>query len=105
MNTFNLMTCAGWKNAAIFGGCSQAWLIVGAIFILGMIMKRQTDDGILAGTSYNWLAGMALGIIACILLITFFGEARWGMLGGIVGLALGGFGAAFIGLGDGSGGE
>lgn len=105
---YNIMTCAappGTWSTSILGGCSQAWLILGAIFILVMIMRRQTDDGILAGTNFSALGAGIVGLGAALILVTLFGAPKWEFLGGIVGIAAGGFGFALLGIGTGGGSE
>ena len=100
---YNMMTCIGgpaWRTG-LMGGCSISWLILGFIFILGMVIRRQTDDGIMSGVNYSVIGALVLGLGAAITLITIFGAPKWGFLGGIVGLALGGFVAPFFGLGGG----
>jgi len=103
-----MMTCAAPAHGAwgtgIMGGCSIAWLVLAAIFILGMVLRRQTEDGVLAGTGFNFIGAMIGGMVTCIVLITLFGAPKWGFIGGIAGLALGGFGLGLLGLGDGDGG-
>ena len=68
-----------------------------------LILRRQTSDGVLSGTSFNFIGSAVAGVIATITLITIFGAAKWGFLGGLAGIALGGFGLGLLGLGDGSG--
>ena len=100
------MTCSAPANTwstAILGGCSQAWLVLGFLFILLMILRRQTDDGILAGTSFNVIGAGVLGLGAAIVLITLFGQPKWEFLGGIIGMAAGGFGLGLLGFGSGGG--
>jgi hypothetical protein len=105
---YNIMTCQApihgvWKNG-LMGSCSQAWLVLGLLFILVMVLKRQCEDGILQGTGFNVFGAGGLGLIAAIVLTTLFGQPRWEFIGGIAGIILGGFGLGLIGLGnDGSG--
>ena len=105
MEIYNIMTCKGpdWSTA-IMGGCSQAWLVLGLIFLLVMVMRRQTDDGILAGTNYSAIGAGVIGLGTAIALITFFGAPKWEFVGGIVGILIGGFGLGFLGIGT-DGGE
>ena len=103
MQIFNLMTCSApphtWSTS-LMGGCSQAWLVLGLLFLLVMILRRQTDDGIMAGVSYNVFGAGILGLGVAIVLATLFGQARWEFLG-LVGIAIGGFGLGLIGIGEG----
>jgi len=104
---YNIMTCigppGGW-NIGFMGGCSIAWLVLGFLFLLLMAIKRQTDDGVLQGTSFNVLAAGIAGLGAALVLVTLFGQPKWEFLGGIVGIAAGGFGIGLI-TGDGGGSE
>jgi hypothetical protein len=95
---YNMMTCTGgdWVMNQIPGGCSLAWLSFAIILFLAMIMRRQCTDGILAGTRFNIIGAFVGGLGAHIILTTIFGSARWSLLGGIVGLAAGGFLFGFI---------
>lgn len=108
MQIFNIMTCSSpphtW-GTGIMSGCSQAWLAIAFVFILVLILRRQSDDGILAGTSYNVIGAGVVGVGAAILLITFFGAAKWAILGGLGGIALGGFGLGLLGIGGDGGSE
>ena len=94
---YNMMTCQGgdW-TMSILGGCSQAWLVFVVVVFLVLVLRRQCADGLLAGTAFNFIGGMALGVIGVILLTTLMGEARWSLLAGLVGVAVGGFGGGMI---------
>ena len=45
----------------------------------------------MAGMNFNVIGAFAGGIILNILLITLTGDARWSLLAGIAGIAIGGF--------------
>lgn len=95
---YNLMSCSGgpaWATG-IMGGCSISWLIIALLFLLIMALKRQTEDGILAGVNYNVIGAGVLGIGSAIVLTTIFGQPRWELLGGLVGIGVGGFGLGFF---------
>ncbi len=89
---YNLMTCEGssW-TMSILGGCSMAWLCIAILFFLTIILRRQCDDGILAGQSFNFIGALIGGLGVAVLLITLTGSARWALLAGIAGIAAGGF--------------
>lgn len=97
MALYNLMTCQGgdW-TMSILGGCSQAWLVFIVVVFLALVLRRQCADGLLAGTAFNFLGAIILGVVGAVLLTTLFGEARWSLLAGLGGLALGGFGGGLI---------
>ena len=97
---FNLMTCSSPPNTwgtGIMSGCSQSWLILMVIFLLVMILRRQTEDGFLSGVGFNVIGAGVLGIGAAIVLTTLFGQPRWELLAGLVGVGIGGFGLALFG--------
>ena len=60
------------------------------------MLRRQCIDGILTGTSYNSIGGFAGGAIGVLLLTTLFGDPRWSLLAGIIGIGLGGFALGLI---------
>jgi len=102
---YNMMTCQGgtWVQGAMLGGCSMAWLSLTIVVFIAMMIRRQCDDGILAGVGFNPIGAFAGGGVTHIVLTAIFGSARWSLLGGIAGVALGGF---VLGLFlDGGGGE
>lgn len=86
-----MMTCSGWSGAAFLGGCSMAWLGFAIMVFLILILRRQCDDGILAGTGFNFIGAIIGGGGGYILLTTLTGDARWAILTGIVGVAIGGW--------------
>jgi len=102
MAIYNLMTCSGTWSTKILGGCSQGWLVLAFIFLLAMIIRKQTDDGALSGVPYNVIGGVGGGLLTAIIIITFTGAAKWGFLGGIGGIIVGGFLLGII-FGDGGG--
>lgn len=93
MNTWNIMTCQGkgWTLSQILGDCSLSWFSIAIVIFAALILRRQCEDGFLSGMQYNVFGALAGGIIADVLIVTFTGSPRWGLLGGIVGLAVGGF--------------
>ena len=98
MELYNLMTCQGptWSLKDILGGCSVAWIGVVITLFLAAVLRKQTDDGVLSGTGYNAIGAFALGVGLNILVVSLTGEARWGLLAGLVGIAAGGFGLGLI---------
>ena len=95
MITYNLMTC-GNLSMSILGSCSMGWFSFAIVLFIGLILRRQCEDGILAGTGFNFIAAMALGLLGNIIAMTLTGEARWSLLAGILGLAAGGFAIGFF---------
>jgi hypothetical protein len=92
---YNMMTCEG-LGTSILGGCSMAWFGLALVLFLALILRRQCDDGFLAGTGYNAIAAFIIGLGAYIVLTSMFGSPRWALLGGIIGVAVGGFGLGMI---------
>lgn len=87
------MTCQGpgWDMGQILGGCSISWFSLVIILFLGLILRRQCEDGFLAGTGFNLVGALALGLGSAIVVISLTGNARWALVIGVVGLALGGY--------------
>lgn len=96
MVLYNIFTCGGFVNKGIMGGCSQAWLVMAALFFLALVLRRQTDDGILAGTPFNFPGALIGAIAVPFVLILFFQDPRIALFAGLIALAAGGFGGAQI---------
>jgi len=102
---YNIMSCQGWTGASFLGGCSMAWMGFAIMVFIVLILRRQCEDGILAGIGYNFIGSAVGGAVGYFILVTLTGEARWALLAGVAGVAIGGF---LIGLfldSSGSGGE
>lgn len=99
---YNMMTCQG-LGISVLGDCSLAWASFAIVLFLALILRRQCEDGFLAGTGYNIFGAFAVGLGANILLTTLTGSARWSLLAGVLGIAAGGFliGMAFDTSGSG----
>lgn len=96
---YNMMNCAGFSTS-LMGGCSIAWLGIGLLFIIILIARKQLAENLDIG--FNALGGMIAGLGAYIVLITITGQAKWGLLGGIILALVGGFVAGqFFESGDG----
>ena len=90
--TYNMMTCTGGEwTFSVMGGCSMAWISLAFIVFAVLILRRQCEDGFLAGTSYNFIGVIVGGIGANVIITTLVGSARWSLVGGIMGLVVGGF--------------
>jgi len=89
--TYNMMTCIGFSGM----GCTIAWFGFIILVFLTLIMRRQCDDGIFAGTNFNFLFAW-LGIVIYVIVMTFTGDIRWGLPAGIIGLTFGGIGIGQI---------
>ena len=89
---YNMMTCSGgdW-TFSVLGQCSFAWIAFAVILFLALILKRQCDDGILAGIGFNFIAALIGGLGVNVVITTLVGSARWSLLGGLIGLIVGGF--------------
>ena len=108
MNTYNMMTCTStngaWNLGAILSDCSFAWFAFAIILFLCLIARRQFEDGALSGfgSGFNLIGGLVGGLGLLVLVITFTGSPRWGLLAGVGGMAVGGLGIGFL-TGGGSG--
>jgi len=86
----NLMSCQGFSNPGFMGDCSLAWLAIAVLVFLVLIEKKQIDENL--GTGYNIFAGFGGALLPAIIIITFFGSAKWALLGGLIGSLLAGVG-------------
>lgn len=94
---YNLMTCSGLGLSAL-SACSLGWFSVAIVFLLALVIRRQADDGIIAGTPFNLIGALVLGLGLDIGVITLTGSVRWALVLGLVGLAIGGyFGGQILG--------
>lgn len=102
---YSMMSCSGWGDYSILGGCSMAWFSFVIIVFLALIARRQCTDGFLAGTGFNIIGAFILGIGGNVLLTALTGNARWSLIVGIVGVVVGGyiFGLFFDMTGDSDG--
>lgn len=87
---YNLMTCEGF-GTSILGGCSMAWITIAILVFIGLIVKKQYEDGILSGLNFNFIGSAFLGLGSAIVILYLFGEARWAFLAGILGIGIGGY--------------
>jgi len=99
---YNMMTCSGpgW-SMSVLGDCSLAWISFAIVLFLAMIVRRQCVDGFLAGTDFNLIGSFVGGLGLNVLLIALTGSARWALLGGIAGMAVGGYVLGLFGGGSG----
>ncbi len=96
---YNIMTCENFSTG-VFGECSLAWLAFGLLLFIVLISNRQMDN---LGLEYNLAFGFLGMVIPYLIIITFSGSIKYGLLSGLAGLVVGGvIGAMFFG---GSGGE
>jgi len=100
---FDFMTCSGFQ---IYGdnvgtsSCNMAWTMCVIAFMLvvflALIVNRQAKDGVLSGMGYNVVGAIALGVILFYITTSIWGDARFSLIGGILGIAIGGFGLGLI---------
>lgn len=90
MTIYNMMTMSGWGTGFQIGWI-MSWISLVIVFFIGFILKKQCDEGFLAGTNYNVIGALVVGLLADIALVTFTGSPAWGLLAGLGGIALGGF--------------
>ena len=101
------MTCNGWgeSGTSFLGDCAMSWLALVVVVFLGLVLRRQCDDGIFAGMGYNFIGSMVGGVGTSLVVITFFGSTKWALMLGLLGLAVGGFGIGLIFDSGGGGGD
>ena len=83
----NKVICLGKEGFA----CSLAWLVLVVIFFIAMIIRKQCDDGALAGVGYNVMGALIGGFGVAIILTIIFTSFKWALIGGIAGVLIGGF--------------
>ena len=99
---YNIMTCTaknGSWSTSFLGDCSMVWFSFAIILFLILILRRQCQDGILAGTGFNFIGALVGGLGCNLLITTLFGSAKWSLLAGIAGIVVGGY---FLGMFSGS---
>ena len=105
---YNLMTCQGFQvfGGALMGGnlidhsCNFTWsmdlFIIAIAFFLPFIIRKQCADGVLAGTNFNHIASLSIGLVSTVMAITFIATPRWVLLIGLAGVLIGGFGVGLV---------
>lgn len=99
--TCSIMTGAGFANVGFMGDLSMAWIGIAIIFFLNAFARKWIGEEI--GYSFSFILGIVVGLIAYVILVTLTCEPKWGLLAGIIGSAVGGFGGGMFGLGGGDG--
>ena len=84
----NLMSCQGFESPGFMGDCSLAWLVIAVLVFLVLIERKQIGETL--GLGYNIFAGFGGALLPALIIVTFFGSAKWALLGGIIGSLLGG---------------
>jgi len=106
MALFNFFTCENFQvfddavKAGVTRSCNLYWTLDVALFFiiiyLPFILRKQCADGMLAGTNFNHILSLIVGIVATLVGITIFGEPRWALIIGLAGVLAGGFGGGLI---------
>jgi hypothetical protein len=91
INVVNIMSCEGFTDTGILGGCSQAWFALLIVFFLILVLRRQTEDGAFQGSGFSFIGALIAGMGLAALIITLFGDAVYGIIAGLIGIGLGGF--------------
>tara|TARA_R100000501_G_C2521663_1_gene48635 strand:- start:105 stop:395 length:291 start_codon:yes stop_codon:yes gene_type:complete len=87
---YNLMSCGGFGNE-VMGGCSMAWVGFAMLFFVVVFSRKWLGEEV-TGMNYDALFGFIGAYLPYIILISIFGEAKWALLGGIIGSLAGGLG-------------
>jgi hypothetical protein len=90
---YNMMSCSGWGSSgfSILGDCSMAWISFVLILFLALVARRQCEDGFLSGTGFNLIGAFVLGLGGNFLITALTGSARWSLVAGVIGVAVGGY--------------
>jgi len=96
--SYNMMSCSGWGKSgfSLLGDCSMAWIAFVIVLLLGLVTRRQCEDGFLAGQRFNLIGALVLGLGLTFIVTYITGSARWSLLAGVAGVAVGGFGIGFF---------
>jgi len=86
MRVCNLLTGGGFNTDVFFGPWNQSFIILVLIFFIGAIAGKWLE-----GYGCNKMYGIIGGILFAVLTITFTCAPKWGFLGGLVGIFVGGF--------------
>ena len=93
----NILSCTGFAGGNSFtGACTMAKVVLVVIFFIGAIAGKWLE-----GMNFNKLYGIIGGLLFALIAMTLTAAPKWGMVGGIIGLLVGGFLAGqWIGGGD-----
>ena len=97
MPIHNMMTCQGMMSTDLITPCSMAWLGAALLFFIIVFTRKGLE---LANMDFNSLGAFAGAYILYFLIVTITGTAKWGLLGGIVGLLVGGLALGYFTGGD-----
>jgi len=94
----NMMTGSGFDQS-ILGNWSMAWLGLVILFFLIALARRWIGEEM--DVSFNFIGGLVGGILPYFIIVLLTCSYKWGLLGGIIGAAIG---ALFLGniIGEGS---
>jgi len=80
--------------------CSVNIFVMIGLFFLSAILSKQLTE--LADIEFSMIGATAIGVIMFFVIMTIFGNLRFGVLSGLIGIVIGGFvGAQFLGSGGG----
>jgi hypothetical protein len=89
----NIMTCVGF-DTGLFGGCSFAWLGIAILFFIVMLCRKWIGEEM--GYSFNVIFAFVGAYLPYLIIVSLTASAKWALLGGIVGMAILGFGAGIF---------
>jgi len=98
MKIYNMFSCEGFDQS-FFGGCSMVWLAGVILFFVAAICRKYLGEEM--DIPFNFYISLALGYLVYFIAVAFTGSFKWGLGLGLIGMAIGGFGAPYF-MGEGS---
>jgi hypothetical protein len=92
----SLMTGAGFEGGAYSSSWIMSWIGLAVIILLIILSKKWLAEEQIAGP-YSFIGGF-LGALVYFIVVSLTGQAKWSILAGLIGMAIGGFGAPRVGL-------
>lgn len=95
MKIYNLMTGANFPGGAYHQAWIMSWVGILILIVLIMLGKKWLGEEEMFEYSYNWY-GSLLGIIFYYIFISLVGNAKFGLLIGLLGILAGGYGVGLL---------
>jgi amino acid transporter len=89
MTFYNLMSGDGFVGGAYSHDWIMAWASIAILALIVYVVHIMSKNGYIP-SGFNWQAGL-MGIVAALVIISFLGWAKIGLLVGVIVLAVIGF--------------
>jgi len=94
----NMFTGDGF-DLGFMGGLSTAWLGAVILFFIAAFCRKYLGEEM--DIPFNFYIALTVGFLAYFIAVAFTGSFKWGLGLGLIGMAIGGFGAPYF-MGEGS---